>query len=265
VPQQPCLPCHELQFNDFEIAGSINVNSHPTSDENFWDDDDFIDSLLYDAIAGGGWSCGIIGDNWETTTTLPTVQEDLEQDSTLHLPPHPPGVSFYTHGSKSKKDGNKTDVGEVKKLLGSAIWQDIKVDLPRVQTNGLLKLHMNDTLTPARSREIMNTCGSKFPHLPLVHPERAEQRAHALKKNNSGVWTPKSTKEALDFFAAEAANMKAFIIYPEVTGRDELLADERYCTPAGGCLCICPSCKVNTHVTPNGINVSNDTAKMRFA
>jgi hypothetical protein len=69
VPQQPCLPCHELQFNDFEIAGSINVNSHPTSDENFWDDDDFIDSLLYDAIAGGGWSCGIIGDNWETTTT----------------------------------------------------------------------------------------------------------------------------------------------------------------------------------------------------
>lgn len=59
--------------------------------------------------------------------------------------------------------------------------------------------------------------------------------------------------------------MKAFVIYPVVTGRDELLADERYCTPAGGCLCICPSCKVNTHVTPNGINVSNDTAKMRFA
>ena len=60
-------------------------------------------------------------------------------------------------------------------------WQD-KVDLPRVQTNGLLKLHTNDTLTSARSREIMNTCGSKFPHLPLVHPERAEQRAHAQEE-----------------------------------------------------------------------------------
>ena len=188
LPQQPCLPClptesvyHELQFNDFEIAGSINVNSHSTSDENFWDDDDFIDSLLYDAIGEEVGVGGIIGDNWETTTTLPTVQEDLEQDSTPHLPPHPPGVSFYTHGSKSKKDCNKTDVGEVKKLLGSAIWQDIKVDLPRMQTNGLLKMHMNDTLSSARSREIMNTCGSKFPHLPLVHPERAEQRARLIR------------------------------------------------------------------------------------
>ena len=30
-------------------------------------------------------------------------------------------------------------------------------------------------------------------------------------------------------------------------------------------MCICPSCKVNTHVTPNGINASNDMTKLRFA
>ena len=248
VPQlhQPFLPTasvdNEYQVSDFGIAESIHADAQPPIIDDYlnWDDD-FIDSLLGEKIGGE------VGENWETI--LPTGEEDLEQDPTLQLPPHPPPVSYYTHGSKDKAGGKDKVVGEVKMQLGMGIWKDIADRLPRVQKDGLLKLTTDKKKTlssPASSAELMNNYGLEFPHSPLYQPPRAEQRAHAFKKENGAVWTSKEKCKAMNFFAAEAAMTKAFIICPEVSGRDELLADKRYRTTAGGCMCICPSCKVNT-------------------
>ena len=49
----------------------------------------------------------------------------------------------------------------------------------------------------------------------------------------------------------------------QVVGRRELLADARFRAPEG-CMCVCPSCEVNTYVKPDGVN-AEEPSRLRFA
>jgi hypothetical protein len=178
----------------------------------------------------------------------------------LPPPPPPPQTRYITHGGAV---GGATHVGEAKGLLGKGLWELISPKLPRVQRDGSLELPQQPSRAASgtSSAALLQAFEDAFPHAPLYHPPRAEQRAQRLK---TGVAWPREQREAvMACFACEAASITPIIFVPEVIGRRELEADARFRAPEG-CMCICPSCEVNTYVKPDGINATQ-ADRLRFA
>lgn len=128
------------------------------------------------------------------------------------LPPRPPPTRYLTHGSK-------TEVGEAKGVLGKALWDDIAGVVPRVQRDGSLELssHASRAQSTAGSAQVARAFEAAFPHAPLYHPPRAEQRARACKRGVQ--WSGAEREAAMLCFTTEAAGIVPILFCPEVRPR----------------------------------------------
>ena len=264
LPQHPPLKTAD----ESEIIDAVGVNVDVDVDTNAAAIE--LDHGIVDNYGGmDNYDIGGIGEGegeeWEGETDLLNLPPhppgegegeecEGETDELLNLPPHPPEKSYCTH--------------DMAKKLGKIMWDDIALIVPRIQQNGYLnEPRQKGQSSTVASSQTSNALAIKFdkdfPNAPLVNPKRAELRALAMKDGIA--WTEASKERAMLCFVAEAAGMQIVLHMPELVGRKELLADQRYCTPDGGCLCICPSCETNKFVKPNGINASNSFTKLRFA
>ena len=152
---------------------------------------------------------------------------------------------------------------EEREELGKPIWLEIRERVPRVQSDGSLKMKDGDAAVN------LGAFHRAFPHLPFVQPAAAVTRALALfdEPPKEKKWSDLQLM-ARHFFEAEAAGIEILLCMPELWARQDLMQEERYrCKTAGGetgCKTPCPSCGTNEFVLVMALNVDGK-AGVRFA
>ena len=152
---------------------------------------------------------------------------------------------------------------EEREELGKPMWLEIRERVPRVQSDGSLK--MKDDAAAVN----LGAFHRAFPHLPFVQPAAAATRSLALfDEPPQGKSRSDLQLMARHFFEAEAAGIEILLCMPELWARQDLMQEERYrCKTAGGetgCKTPCPSCGTNEFVLVMALNV-DDAAGVRCA
>jgi hypothetical protein len=152
---------------------------------------------------------------------------------------------------------------EEREELGKPIWLEIRERVPRVQSDGSLKMKDGDAAVN------LGAFHRAFPHLPFVQPAAAATRSLALfDEPPQGKSRSDLQLMACHFFEAEAAGIEILLCMPELWAQQDLMQEERYrCKTAGGetgCKTPCPSCGTNEFVLVMALNV-DDAAGVRFA
>jgi hypothetical protein len=146
-----------------------------------------------------------------------------------------------------------------RKLIAQAAI-DILHQLPLPHKDGHLELpgparRLNQTgqalsCVGVEAATALATCRTQFPHLPLVISADPTNRARACKPDSD--WTPAAKQDVLDIFLS---SINFFVCIPELTCREDLLADDRFAVKDAdgnvkpGCVrLICQTCRSNEHV-----------------